>query len=136
MSNQTNPEKTFRSYTTDQGQSYARHRMKYGQSLYETIISHHTSTGGRLETALDIGCGPGTATFDIARSFDNTIGLDPSQGMVSAARSLLSSEQIANNVKFEVSTAEDISPDLVPDGSVDLITAATCAHVSHSIHYF
>ncbi|KAJ0110228.1 hypothetical protein J7T55_000661 [Diaporthe amygdali] len=128
MSNQTNPEKTFRSYTTDQGQSYARHRMKYGQSLYETIISHHTSTGGRLETALDIGCGPGTATFDIARSFDNTIGLDPSQGMVSAARSLLSSEQITNNVKFEVSTAEDISPDLVPDGSVDLITAATCAH--------
>ncbi|KAI3401502.1 hypothetical protein diail_10936 [Diaporthe ilicicola] len=128
MVNQTDAEKTFRSYTKDQGQTYAQHRMKYNQSLYDSIISHHTSTGGKLESALDLGCGPGTATFTIARSFHNTIGLDPSEGMVGTARSLVSSEQISDNVKFEVSTAEDIDPALVPDGSVDLITAATCAH--------
>lgn len=127
---QADAEKTFRSYTKDQGQTYAQHRMKYSQALYDSIISHHTSTGGKLENALDLGCGPGTATFAVARTFDNTIGLDPSEGMVSAARSFLSQEQIGSNVRFEVSTAEDIDPALVPDGSVDLITAATCAHVS------
>lgn len=130
MADLTDAEKTFRSYTKDQGQNYAQHRLKYSQSLYDNIISHHTSTGGKLENAIDLGCGPGTATFAIARSFDNTIGLDPSQGMISTARSFLGQEQISGNVRFEVSTAEDIDPALVPAGTVDLITAATCAHVS------
>lgn len=130
MADPTDAEKTFRSYTKDQGQNYAQHRMKYSQALYDSIISHHTSTGGRLENAIDLGCGPGTATFTIARSFDNTIGLDPSEGMISTARSFLSQEQNGSNVRFEISTAEDIDPALVPTGSVDLITAATCAHVS------
>lgn len=134
MVNQTDPEKTFRSYSLDQGQDYAQHRMKYSQSLYDNIISHHTSTGGKLEIALDIGCGPGTATFTIAQTFNNTIGLDPSEGMVNTARSLVNLGQIRNNVKFEVSTAEDIDPALVPAGSVDLITAATSAHVRHPRH--
>lgn len=130
MASLADAEKTFRSYTKDQGQNYAQHRMKYSQALYDSIISHHTSTGGKLENAIDLGCGPGTATFAIARSFDNTIGLDPSEGMISTARSFLGQEHNGSNVRFEVSTAEDIDPVLVPIGSVDLITAATCAHVS------
>ncbi|KAG6363861.1 hypothetical protein INS49_008964 [Diaporthe citri] len=128
MATQTDAEKTFRSYTKDQGQNYAQHRMKYSQALYDDIISHHTSTGGKFESAVDLGCGPGTATFAIARTFDNTIGLDPSEGMVSTARSFLGQEHINGKVRFDVSTAEDIDPALVPDDSVDLITAATCAH--------
>lgn len=131
MSNQAGPEKTFRSYTSEQGKAYAKHRMTYSQALYQDIISHHTSTGGKRDTVLDLGCGPGTATFALARFFDNAIGLDPSTGMVTTARSLLVTEAPRSNVKFEVSTAEDIDPSLIPDSSVDLITAATCAHVSH-----
>lgn len=134
MASQTETEKTFRSYTKDQGQNYAQHRPKYSQALYDDIISHHMSTGGRLENALDVGCGPGIATFAVAQSFANTIALDPSEGMITTARSLLSKEQTKGNVRFEVSTAEDIDPALVPDGSVDLITAATCAHVSPPLH--
>lgn len=132
---QTDTEKTFRAYTKDQGHNYAQHRLKYSQGLYNDIISHHTSTGGKLGTALDLGCGPGIATFAIAPHFRNTIGLDPSEGMISAARSFLSSEGSKGNTRFEVSTAEDIDPALIPDGSVDLITAATCAHVSCIIAY-
>lgn len=131
---QADAEKTFRAYTKDQGHNYAQHRLKYSQGLYNDIISHHTSSGGKLETALDLGCGPGIATFAIAPNFSNTIGLDPSEGMISAARSL-SSEPVKGSVRFEVSTAEDIDPALVPDGSVDLITAATCAHVGRTILY-
>ncbi|ROW07474.1 hypothetical protein VPNG_07054 [Cytospora leucostoma] len=128
MSNQAGPEKTFRSYTSEQGKNYARHRMRYSQVLYEDIISHHTSTGGKRGTVLDVGCGPGIATFALAQFFDNAIGLDPSEGMISTARSLLATEQPKPNVKFDISTAEDIDPTVIPDSSVDLITAATCAH--------
>lgn len=74
----------------------------------------------------------GIATFRLAETFKTTIGLDPSEGMISTARALASEKQSSGGpvVRFEVSTAEDISPELIPDGSVDLITAATCAHVS------
>lgn len=132
MVNQAVPEKTFRSFTSDQGRHYARHRMTYSKALYQDIISHHTSTGGKCNTVLDLGCGPGTATFALAEFFDQAIGLDPSEGMISTARSLLATEQPKSNVKFEMSTAEDIDPSLIPDASVDLITAATCAHVRYS----
>ncbi|KUI52970.1 hypothetical protein VP1G_00427 [Cytospora mali] len=128
MSNQAVPEKTFRSFNSDQGKNYAQTRMKYSQALYQEIISHHTTTGGKRDTVLDLGCGPGTATFALSQFFNEAIGLDPSDGMISTARSLLATEQPKPNVKFEVSTAEDIDPSLIPDCSVDLITAATCAH--------
>lgn len=131
MSNQAGPEKTFRSYTSEQGKNYARYRMRYSQALYEDIISHHTSTGGKRGTVLDVGCGPGIATFALAQFFDNAIGLDPSEGMISTARSLLATEQPKPSIKFEISTAEDIDPAIIPDSSVDLITAATCAHVRY-----
>lgn len=74
----------------------------------------------------------GIATFKLAETFKTTIGLDPSEGMISTARELAAENQATGGpvVRFEVSTAEDISPELIPDGSVDLITAATCAHVS------
>lgn len=74
----------------------------------------------------------GIATFKLAETFKTTIGLDPSEGMISTARALASEKQSSGGrlVSFEVSTAEDISAELIPDGSVDLITAATCAHVS------
>ena len=132
MNNQAQPEKTFRSYTSEQGKFYAQNRWNYSKDLYQSIISYHTSTGGKLNTVVDVGCGPGTATFSLAEFFDNAIGLDPSDGMINTARSLLDSREPKPQIKFEVSTSEDIDPSLIPDSSVDLITAATCAHVRHS----
>lgn len=132
MSKPTGDEQTFRSYSKDDAAKYAQHRQQYSDALYDDVLSHHTSTGGALETVLDLGCGPGLATFRLARSFTKTIGLDPSEGMIAVARSLAESspDKAEQAVKFDVSTSEDISPALIPDSSVDLITAATCAHVS------
>ena len=50
-------DKTFRFYNKDQGADYAKVRPGYHPDLYKTIIEHHTSTGGQLDTVLDIGCG-------------------------------------------------------------------------------
>ncbi|ROW08522.1 hypothetical protein VMCG_03279 [Cytospora schulzeri] len=128
MASQAVPEKTFRSFTSEQGKHYSEHRMAYSKTLYQNIISHHTSTGGKRGTVLDLGCGPGTAIFALAEFFDEAIGLDPSDGMISTAHSLLAAKQPKPNIRFGISSAEDIDSSLVPDSSVDLITAATCAH--------
>lgn len=132
MSSHASQEKTFRAYSAKDAENYAQHRMEYSDNLYQTLFSYHSAKGGKFDTVIDVGCGPGKATFKLAETFATVIGLDPSESMISTARSLLDTkpDEIKSKVRFEVSTAEDIDQALVPDGSVDVITAATCAHVS------
>lgn len=123
----TPQEQTFTAYTPSQGKAYAEGRQDYHPNLYRTIIEKHTATGGQLTTLLDIGCGPGPATRALAPHFKEAFGLDPSAGMIAAARSLPN----PNAIRYEISSAEELGHDLdppIPFGSVDLITAATCAH--------
>ncbi|KAK1996014.1 methyltransferase domain-containing protein [Colletotrichum falcatum] len=124
-------EKTFRAFTEAQAASYARGRPGYHRSLYDQICDHHTSTGGRLDALLDVGCGPGTVTRELGPRFARAIGLDPSEGMIAAARSLGGVSSTSEPIRFDVSPAEELGSALspaVPDASVDLITAATAAH--------
>jgi SAM-dependent methyltransferase len=124
-------EKTFRSYTPEQGAAYAQNRYGYNPELYQLILDHHTSTGGQLNTILDVGCGPGTAVRELAPHFSHAIGLDPSEGMISTARSLGGASSTSEPINFQVSTAESLGSQLsppIPDSSIDLITAATAAH--------
>ncbi|KAL4813861.1 S-adenosyl-L-methionine-dependent methyltransferase [Aspergillus spinulosporus] len=127
-----NTEKTFRSYTSDQGKNYAQNRLDYHQDLYNLIVAHHTSTGGQLDTLIDVGCGPGNVASNLSKHFVHTIGLDPSEGMIATARSLNSGPAAdSGKLRFEVSTAEDLGSNLSPpiaDCSVDMIVAATAAH--------
>ncbi|EMT67108.1 Trans-aconitate 3-methyltransferase [Fusarium odoratissimum] len=87
----------------------------------------HKEGSGQFDALIDVGCGPGTATRSLAPHFKTAYGLDPSEGMISTARSITT----LGNVKFEVSSAESLGSELanpIPDGSVDVITGATCAH--------
>ena len=120
---------TFCTYTQAQGQSYAAGRPGYSPELFKIIMDHHVSTGGQLDTVIDVGCGTGQAIRDLAPYFSNAIGLDPSEGMISTARETAKSS--ASPIRFEISAGEVLGTDLKPpiaDGSVDLITAATAAH--------
>jgi trans-aconitate 3-methyltransferase len=124
-------EKTFRSYNEEQGKAYAQNRRDYHPSLYQTIFDYHTSSGGQLDTVLDVGCGPGTIGRGLDVHFTRVICLDPSEGMISTARSLHGEESTAGHIRFEISTAEELGANLSPpieDSSVDLITAANSAH--------
>ncbi|EXJ70449.1 uncharacterized protein A1O5_06518 [Cladophialophora psammophila CBS 110553] len=124
-------EKTFSSYNKEQGKFYAQVRRDYHPKVYEAIIDHHTSTGGGHDTILDVGCGPGTAARGLASHFAHVIGLDPSEGMISTARSIGLVSSTAEPARFERSTAEELGANLsppLPDSSVDLITAANAAH--------
>ncbi|KAL2862420.1 putative S-adenosylmethionine-dependent methyltransferase [Aspergillus lucknowensis] len=131
-------EPTFHAYTKAQGAAYAQIRLDYHPSLYNTVLSHHTATGGKLDLLLDVGCGPGIAVSNLAKHFTHAVGLDPSQGMIETARSLAATRTPSTSttstgapITFEVSSAEDLGSNLSPpiaDNSVDLITVAMAAH--------
>lgn len=123
-------EKTFSTYNAAQGKAYSEFRRDYDPKVYQTIMDHHTSTGGQLDTFLDVGCGPGYATRALAPHFARALGLDPAEGMITTARSL-TPESSESTVQFAISTCEELGSNLTPpvaDGSVDLITAANAAH--------
>ncbi|KAL4804731.1 S-adenosyl-L-methionine-dependent methyltransferase [Aspergillus unguis] len=126
------PEKTFRDYTPSQSQIYANNRLDYHPALYNAILEHHKSTGGGLDRLIDVGCGPGNVARNLCPHFNETLGLDPSEGMIAAAREIAQAKPETQGIRFHVSTAEDLGLSLetgpVAESSVDMIVAATAAH--------
>jgi SAM-dependent methyltransferase len=62
---------------------YARGRPPYSASLVSLLEAEVGLDGsGRL---LDVGCGPGILTIELADSFDEAVGLDPDTDMLDAA---------------------------------------------------
>lgn len=124
-------EKTFTNYSKEQADKYANARPAYSQELYKVITEHHTTTGGKLDTVLDVGCGPGLATRDIAKHFAHAIGVDAGQSMIEKARQLGGQTNTSEPIRYEVTGAEQLGSNLsppIPDSSIDLITAANAAH--------
>jgi hypothetical protein len=116
---------TFRSYSAEEAKLYAASRLSYSQNTYNKVLDHHTATGGKFDLLLDVGCGPGNATRDLALSFDRTIGADPGAQMIEAANALGGKTKSGKAIEFVVAPAEEISQikHLGPS-SVDLLTAA------------
>ncbi|KAI1204536.1 S-adenosyl-L-methionine-dependent methyltransferase [Annulohypoxylon truncatum] len=124
-------EKTFKAYKHEQGTAYAQVRPVYDKDFYQFIVDSHTSTGGKLDIVLDVGSGPGVAARGLAPHFAHVIGIDASEGMISAARSIGGLTSISEPIRYEISGAEELGSNLdppIPDAGVDLITAATAAH--------
>ena len=124
-----NTDPTFGKYTNEQARQYALGRgTSYPAEIYSAILDYHESTGGQMQKMLDVGCGPGKATRDLAPFFDTAIGTDHSSEMINVARSM-NYKSKNSPIHFEVATEKDF--DAVPGvepGSVDLITAAMAAH--------
>ena len=96
------------------GRNYALFRPEYPPELARVLAGLTT----RQRRAVDVGCGTGQLTAQLATYFDDVIGVDPS------------AEQIANakahpRVRYLIAAAEQIPLD---DHSADLITAAQAAH--------
>jgi trans-aconitate 3-methyltransferase len=121
---------TFRNYKPAQAQQYAGFRPAYPPVLYEHIFTEHTASGGGFNLLLDVGCGPGRATQDLARSFEHAVGVDPGEEMINVARERGGETKSRGKIQFEVCEAERIAEGSgVPLGEVDLITAATAVGV-------
>lgn len=99
---------------TQGGQAYARHRPDYPPELAATLAQ----LVAQPRVALDVGCGNGQLTVQLAQHVDQVIGIDPSQDQIDHAESRA-------NIRYLCAPAEQLP---LPDQSVDLITAAQAAH--------
>lgn len=72
------------------------------------------------ERALDVGCGTGAFTLELARRGADVTSVDQSEGMISLARSLAVQDGL--QVTFTVADAEALP---FPDGEFDLVIAVT-----------
>ncbi|KAK4554483.1 trans-aconitate methyltransferase 1 [Recurvomyces mirabilis] len=103
--------------------SYAAFRPNYPPKLYDTVLGYH---GEPKRLCLDLGCGPGTVTCEIAKHFDRAIGTDPSSNMIKQAQSSISGQKQHANIDFQQGSAE--STPKLEEGSVDLVVAGQAAH--------
>jgi ubiquinone/menaquinone biosynthesis C-methylase UbiE len=83
------------------------------------------------ERVLDVGCGSGVVTREIARRVGangRVIGLDPSPGLLGVAHDLAREEGLGDRVDFREGSALRLP---FPDGSFDVVVCVTVlAHVS------
>jgi len=103
----------------------------YPGTLYDRLSAYHRSpptpitNNGTVTVAVDLGCGPGTATSKLAASLgvSRTVGIDPSSRMIEVAKEMNDSPSI----EFRVGSAEDGLKSF-GDSEVDFVGAAQAAH--------
>jgi ubiquinone/menaquinone biosynthesis C-methylase UbiE len=85
---------------------YTRGRPPYSRDLVRTLTAELGLNGsGRL---LDVGCGPGVLTIELAGAFEEVIGLDPDADMLAeGARRAM--EAGIDNVRWVHARAEEIA---------------------------
>lgn len=120
-------EATFKNYDASQAQRYANYRPSYDPRLIDLIVRTHTATGGQLHKVLDIGCGPGIATRQIAGYFQEVDGIDAGASMIEMAKTTPCFSATGAQASFQVCNSEEIDKVFKPE-SVDMITVATAAH--------
>jgi SAM-dependent methyltransferase len=85
---------------------YARGRPPYSRELVPTFIAECGLDGsGRL---LDVGCGPGILTVELAPTFDEAIGLDPDTDML-AEGARRADEAGIDNIRWVEAVAESMA---------------------------
>lgn len=115
-------DKTFRNLATNQAVNYAATRRGYPPALINYIVDHHRATGGETKLLLDVGCGPGNSTQDLAPYFDQAFGADPGEGMIKAAKELGGVSGAGDSIKYQLCSAEELDKLEEPKcGSVDMI---------------
>lgn len=101
---------------------YERGRLPYAPGFDETLATALGLDGrGRL---LDVGCGPGIVTLDMARFFDEAVGMDPDEDMLAEAERR-AQRRGATNVRWVAARAEDLPAGL---GEFRVVTFAQSFH--------
>jgi len=96
------------------GQSYARFRPDYPVELARFLAG----IAPARDRAVDVGCGNGQLTVQLATCFDEVIGVDPSADQIASATAHA-------RVRYVCGPAEKLP---LPSHSASLITAAQAAH--------
>lgn len=104
----------FKDYFSTASDDYKRFRPQYPEALYRYLASITPST----KLAIDVGCGNGQASRQLAQHFEQVQASDASATQIDQAIT-------TSNVAYIVSPAEQINSS---DDSVDLITVAQAIH--------
>lgn len=110
----SNPGAGQRNWFDQGGEAYARFRPEYPAELAACLAS--IASGRRL--AVDVGCGSGQLTRQLAEHFTAVIGFDPSPEQIAHAAP-------QENLGYACASAEALP---LPGHSASLITAAQAAH--------
>jgi SAM-dependent methyltransferase len=88
---------------------YVRGRLPYAAEFPSRLADALQLDGrGRL---IDVGCGPGVVTLALAHLFEDVVGVDPDEGMLTEAQHRATAAGIAN-VRWVRSRAEELPADL------------------------
>lgn len=104
---------------------YSKSRPTYPRQFYDALAQYHE---GPWKCLVDIGCGPGTATFqlhDYLPKFEKYIGCDMSKPMITKANEKLV-QYSYDNVKFEQASYDDFS--FLGSNKCDMITCVEAVH--------
>lgn len=103
-----------------QSSAYAAFRPRYPPQLYQAILRWAGLEDPQQRgLAVDLGCGSGQATADLAALFGRVVGIDAS------AEQLAHADRRRANVEYRCGPVEATG---LPPQSVDLVTAATSLH--------
>lgn len=119
---------------------YSSSRPTYPPSFYQLLKQYHNQKGKKKlnQRVIDIGCGPGTATFQMVHllndgnittpQFDEFVGSDLSPVMIEQANLELTNSKSSNiNMEFVVGSYDTVGTD-GSLGKFDLVTAVECVH--------
>lgn len=96
------------------GSAYARFRPAYPADL----VAYLSGLAATHDLAVDVGCGNGQLTAQLADTFTNVLGVDPSQEQLASAMP-------HPRVRYVRADAEALP---VADGAAALVTSAQAAH--------
>lgn len=107
---------------------YRLHRPKTPDVIARDVVRYVEAKRPRpLRLAIDVGCGSGQNTFAFAKYFKSVIGTDISAAQVAEAETEQSQNDLSN-VRFAVSSSEDMSHVVPECHSVDLLVGSMCFH--------
>ena len=104
----------FKDHFSQQAAAYAAYRPHYPDALFDFVAG--LTSAHRL--ALDCGTGNGQAAIGLAPRFEKVLATDPSAGQIQHATP-------RPNIEYRVAPADSSG---LPDGSVNLVTAAQALH--------
>ena len=103
-----------------QSSAYAAFRPRYPPQLFQAVLRFAgLEEAQQRGLAVDLGCGSGQASADLAALFRRVVGIDAS------AEQLAHADRSRANVEYRCGPVEATG---LPPQSVDLITAATSLH--------